>query len=186
MNQINETMGQRLKRLREQCAMTQKELAAATDLAQNTISYIENDARGYSGRAVVHIAQVLNTTAEYLLMTAQVPTTTPAPAHKVRHVASSTPKQTDPLARQRANFLDNFSSTLESLTNATELRTAYSLAAQAMDAYIESLRHPTHPTVEAPPHPTSNHPIHPESAQPLPSRSATPLSVPTPTLARNP
>lgn len=63
-----ETIGQRLKRLREGKNISQGELAKRAGLkSQGAIGNIERDMRGY-GASVVNIARELGTTPEYLQM----------------------------------------------------------------------------------------------------------------------
>lgn len=72
-----ETMGERLKRLREAAGMTQQALANAAGLSsQGTVGNIERGTRGY-GDSVVSIAQALGVSPRYLLM--QSADATPAP-----------------------------------------------------------------------------------------------------------
>lgn len=68
-----ETIGQRLKRLRNARGLSQDQLAKACGYkSQGAIGNIESDARGY-GSNVVAIARVLETTPEYLLMDPNAP-----------------------------------------------------------------------------------------------------------------
>lgn len=61
-----ETIGQRLKRLREASGLSQGALATAAGLkSQGTIGNIERETRGY-GDSVVDIARVLGVTPDYL------------------------------------------------------------------------------------------------------------------------
>lgn len=61
----DETMAQRLKRLREAKKLSQTGLAALSGVGQSAIGNIEADIRGY-GSSVVAIARALGTTPEYL------------------------------------------------------------------------------------------------------------------------
>ena len=68
-----ETLGQRLKRLREAKGLTQSALAAAAGLkSQGAIGNIERDTRGY-GDSVIDIARILSVSPDYLRGTADRP-----------------------------------------------------------------------------------------------------------------
>jgi transcriptional regulator with XRE-family HTH domain len=68
---MDETQGQRLKRLRLAKKLTQKEVAKFGDVGQTAIANIEADARGY-GAGIVGIAKGLGTTPEYLQLDDQL------------------------------------------------------------------------------------------------------------------
>lgn len=73
-----ETIGERLKRLRESKGISQGELAKRAGLkSQGAIGNIERGTRGY-GASVVLIARELGTTPEYLQMVARATRTPPA------------------------------------------------------------------------------------------------------------
>lgn len=59
--------GKRLKALREECGLTQKELAEKLDLTPKAISFYELGSREPSGDALIHMARILGTTTDYLL-----------------------------------------------------------------------------------------------------------------------
>lgn len=61
-------IGQRIKELRIECGLTQKELANKIGAAQNTISQYENGTAKASIEIIVRLAEVLNTTTDYLLL----------------------------------------------------------------------------------------------------------------------
>lgn len=65
---LEESLGERLRRLRKLANLTQLELAAKTGLGQSAIGNIESGTRGY-GASIVDIAKALGTTPEYLAMT---------------------------------------------------------------------------------------------------------------------
>lgn len=65
---MEETIGQRLKRVRKAKNLTQKELARLCGIAQSTIGNIEKETRGY-GLSIIAIAKILDTTPEYLQIT---------------------------------------------------------------------------------------------------------------------
>lgn len=65
LKNMEETRGERLRRLRKARGLTQKDLAKAVGLGQTAIANIEVDARGY-GAGIVEIARALGTTPEYL------------------------------------------------------------------------------------------------------------------------
>lgn len=71
LNRMEETQGQRLKRLRKAKKLTQKELGKFGGLGQTAIANIEADTRGY-GSGIVGIAKALDTTPEYLQLADQV------------------------------------------------------------------------------------------------------------------
>lgn len=91
-----ETIGERLKRLREGKSISQGELAKRAGLkSQGAIGNIERDMRGY-GASVVNIARELGTTPEYLQMggrAAQEPlmNTDPNPAPAPHEAPSDSP-----------------------------------------------------------------------------------------------
>ena len=62
---MQETNGERLKRLRLEKKLSQKRLAALCGTTQSLLSMMENDERGY-GLSIVLIAKVLGTTPDYL------------------------------------------------------------------------------------------------------------------------
>jgi len=68
---MDETQGQRLKRLRKAKNLTQKELGKFGGLGQTAIANIESDTRGY-GAGIVGIAKALGTTPEYLQLADQI------------------------------------------------------------------------------------------------------------------
>lgn len=59
--------GKRLKALREERGLTQKELAEKLDLTPKAISFYELGLREPSGDALIHMARILGTTTDYLL-----------------------------------------------------------------------------------------------------------------------
>ena len=66
---MNETIGQRLKRLRKDKGLTQVQLAKKSGVGQSAIGNIEAGMRGY-GISVLAIAKVLETTPDYLQLSA--------------------------------------------------------------------------------------------------------------------
>lgn len=72
---MDETQGQRLKRLRKAMKMTQKDLGKFVGLGQTAIANIEADTRGY-GAGIIGIAKALGTTPEYLQLEDQVKAST--------------------------------------------------------------------------------------------------------------
>lgn len=75
-----ETLGSRLRTLRESKKLSQGALAKKAGLkSQGTIGNIEADTRGY-GESIVDIAQVLETSPEYL----RLETNDPSPHHQPR------------------------------------------------------------------------------------------------------
>lgn len=62
---MNETRGQRLKRLRTAQGVSQVALGKFAGIGQSAISSIESDSRGY-GSSIVPIARALNVSPEYL------------------------------------------------------------------------------------------------------------------------
>ena len=62
---MQESIGNRLKRLRTAKNFSQKQLAKLCGVAQSTIASIEGESRGY-GLSIVAIAQALETTTDYL------------------------------------------------------------------------------------------------------------------------
>lgn len=71
---MEETIGDRLRRLRKSAKLTQAELASKVGLGQSAIGNIEAGMRGY-GVSVVDIAKELGTTPEHLLLSDQTSTT---------------------------------------------------------------------------------------------------------------
>ena len=61
-----ETKGRRIKRLREKLGMSQRDLGAAVDLSEDTISRIETDATLAAGEFGKAIAKVLGVSELYL------------------------------------------------------------------------------------------------------------------------
>lgn len=90
---MNETLGTRLKRLRQAAKLTQTALARKVGLAQGQIGNIETDARGY-GLSVVAIAQALGTSPEYLTLE----TDDPAPKFRALDLAQDIPPTDKPLS----------------------------------------------------------------------------------------
>ena len=90
---MEETLGKRLKRMRQAAKLTQTALARKTGLAQGQIGNIETDARGY-GLSVVVIAQALGTSPEYLTME----TDDPAPKFRALDLAQDLPPADKPLS----------------------------------------------------------------------------------------
>ena len=62
-----ESIGQRIKEMRTESGFTQKQLADAIGVAQNTISQYENDTALPGVDIIVKLADTLNTTTDYLL-----------------------------------------------------------------------------------------------------------------------
>ena len=62
-----ESIGQRIKEMREVRGFTQKQLADLIGVAQNTISQYENGTAKTSIEIIVKLAKVLDTTTDYLL-----------------------------------------------------------------------------------------------------------------------
>lgn len=61
------TIGKRIKALREDMDLSQKELAAKTDMTEATLSRYENDLREPKVSAIIRLAKALNTTSDFLL-----------------------------------------------------------------------------------------------------------------------
>ena len=62
-----ESVGQRIKEMREDREFTQKQLADMIGVAQNTISQYEKGTAKTSIEIIVKLAEVLDTTTDYLL-----------------------------------------------------------------------------------------------------------------------
>ena len=60
-------MGLRLKELRREKGISQKELATIMNVAQNTISNWENENRGIDSKTLAILADLLNVSVDYLL-----------------------------------------------------------------------------------------------------------------------
>lgn len=58
---------QRIKALRTESDMSQKELAKMVGIAQNTLAQYENGTASPSLKVLVKLAEVLNTSTDYLL-----------------------------------------------------------------------------------------------------------------------
>lgn len=61
------TIGQRIKALREDLDLSQKELAANVNITEATLSRYENDLREPKVSIIVRLAKELNTTSDFLL-----------------------------------------------------------------------------------------------------------------------
>ena len=64
---LNDSIGQRIARLRKDRGMTQKELADALSVSQPVISDYENDVIRLPVDVLIPLSQLLNTTADELL-----------------------------------------------------------------------------------------------------------------------
>lgn len=64
---MEESIGERLKRLRRAKNLSQKELARVCGVAQSTIASVENGTRGY-GLSIISIAKALDVTPDHLQM----------------------------------------------------------------------------------------------------------------------
>jgi len=62
-----ETIGQRIKHLREKKELTQKQLADLVGITEASLSRYENDLREPKAEIVSRIAKALNTTTDFLL-----------------------------------------------------------------------------------------------------------------------
>ena len=63
-----QSLGERILILRRRCGLTQRELAKAAELNTNTIARLEQGSlKDLGGQAVVRVARVLDTSADYLL-----------------------------------------------------------------------------------------------------------------------
>lgn len=60
-------IGNKIKKLREERRLTQKELAEEMNLAQSTIAMIENDKKEGSTKTLKKLADFFNVTLDYLL-----------------------------------------------------------------------------------------------------------------------
>lgn len=69
-----ESMGDRIKRLREKKGMTQKELAAAVNITEASLSRYENNLRDPRPEILARLARALDTTTDYLI-SAYIPDT---------------------------------------------------------------------------------------------------------------
>lgn len=61
------TIGERIVFLREECDMSQKELAYAIDIAPTSLSRYENNLYEPKAEILLRLASVLNTTSDFLL-----------------------------------------------------------------------------------------------------------------------
>ena len=61
------TIGERIVFLREECDMSQKELAYAIDIAPTSLSRYENNLYEPKAEILLRLASALNTTSDYLL-----------------------------------------------------------------------------------------------------------------------
>lgn len=61
------TIGQRIKALREDSDLSQKELAANVNITEATLSRYENDLREPKVSIIIRLAKELNTTTDFLL-----------------------------------------------------------------------------------------------------------------------
>ena len=62
-----DTIGERIVFLREECDMSQKELAYAIDIAPTSLSRYENNLYEPKAEILLRLASVLNTTSDFLL-----------------------------------------------------------------------------------------------------------------------
>lgn len=62
-----ESMGERIKRLREKKGLTQKELSKIIGVTVPSLSRYENNLRKLSPETIGQLARVLNTTSDYLI-----------------------------------------------------------------------------------------------------------------------
>ncbi|WP_080442828.1 helix-turn-helix domain-containing protein [Clostridium botulinum] len=60
-------LGDKVKKLRKERKLTQQKLAVAVNLSQSTIGMIEGNKQGASNDTLIKLANVLNTTVDYLL-----------------------------------------------------------------------------------------------------------------------
>jgi len=67
-----ETIGERIKRLRERKGLTQRELAEMTDITEASLSRYENNLRTPRAQIISKLAVALDTTSDYIL-TAYIP-----------------------------------------------------------------------------------------------------------------
>lgn len=67
-----ETVGERIRRLRERKDYTQKELAEIVDITEASLSRYENNLRIPRAQILAKLAEALNTTSDYIL-TAYIP-----------------------------------------------------------------------------------------------------------------
>lgn len=62
-----ESMGDRIRRLREQKGLTQKELAELVGVGTHSLSRYENNLRNPSPEIISRLAKALDTTSDYLI-----------------------------------------------------------------------------------------------------------------------
>lgn len=67
MKKITETIGKRIKKLREKNKLTQEQLAQAMYVTKGTISLYESDSVDIKCSVLSELATILNTTPNYLL-----------------------------------------------------------------------------------------------------------------------
>ncbi|MBD1373877.1 helix-turn-helix transcriptional regulator [Hazenella sp. IB182357] len=60
------TLGQRIKQLREQQSLTQKELAEILDVTVRTIQYVESDKRNLDNANLIILADYFGVSLDYL------------------------------------------------------------------------------------------------------------------------
>lgn len=63
-----EQIGQRIKELRTESGLTQKDLAEMIGVAQNTVSQYENGTASTSLEIIIKLSEVFHTTTDYLLL----------------------------------------------------------------------------------------------------------------------
>lgn len=68
-----DTIGKRIKALREDMDLSQKELASKVNITEATLSRYENDLREPKVSAITRLAKELNTTTDFLLCACENP-----------------------------------------------------------------------------------------------------------------
>ena len=64
---MDDTLGQRLKTLRETCNLTQGDVAILTGVSKKSISSYENDLRQPSYEILIRLAHIYKVSLDYLL-----------------------------------------------------------------------------------------------------------------------
>jgi len=105
-------LGTRIKELRIKADLTQDELAEKLELKQSTIGMIETNKRNPSSDTIIKIADLFNTTVDYLLGRTNTPNSNLNKADssfspEIRKIARASEKMTPDKSQQMLKILQN-------------------------------------------------------------------------------